>query len=184
MKKLFSLLFLISVLLSKAQLFSAKNGLTMVSFYSKAALEDIEAINKSNTAVFLKTTTNDIQMSISMIGFKFKNALMEEHFNENYIESEKYPNCIFKGKINETIDYSKDGEYQVSVTGKMDMHGVSNDVTIPGTLQKTGNEIKLSAKFKIKVADYKIKVPSMYVSNIAEEVDVTFNSVLEPYQKK
>jgi polyisoprenoid-binding protein YceI len=109
---------------------------------------------------------------------------MEEHFNENYVETEKFPNAVFKGKINETIDYSKDGEYPVSVTGKMQIHGETKDVTINGTLQKTGNEIKIDSKFKIKVADYKIKVPSMYVSNIAEEVDVTFSSVLEPYQKK
>lgn len=184
MKKAICLFIILSTYIGQAQLYSAKSGLTMVSFFSKASLEDIEATNKGNTAVFLKTTTGDVQMSISMLSFKFKNALMEEHFNENYVESEKFPNCIFKGKINETIDYSKDGEYPVTVTGKMELHGVTNDVTIAGTLLKTGNELKLNSKFKIKVADYKIKVPSMYVSNIAEEVEVTFSSVLEPYQKK
>lgn len=168
---------------SQAQIYTAKTGSTAISFYSKAPLEDIEALNKG-ASIVLKASTNEIQMSISIQNFKFKNALMEEHFNENYMETEKYPKCIFKGKINETVDYSKEGEINLTVTGTMEMHGVTKDVTINGVLQKVGTELKLSSKFKVKVADYKIKVPSMYVSNIAEEVDVTFATVLEPYQKK
>lgn len=171
-------------LICQAQIYTAKSGGTAISFFSKAPMEDIEALNKSNTVVVLKSSTGDIQMSISMLGFKFKNSLMEEHFNENYVETEKFPNAVFKGKINETIDYTKDAEMPITVTGKMEIHGVSKDITLSGTFKKTGNEIKLNSKFKIKVADYNIKVPSMYVSNIAEEVDVTFSSVLEPYQKK
>ena len=108
---------------------------------------------------------------------------MEEHFNENYMETEKYPKCIFKGKINETIDYTKDGENKVTVTGKLELHGVTKDVTFSGTMNKAGNEFTLSTKFKIKVADYNIKVPSMYVKNIAEEVEVTFNTILVPFKK-
>jgi hypothetical protein len=184
MKKLISLFIISLSLCSQAQLFKDKKDSSLISFHSKAPMEDIEALNKGESNVFLKLPTGEIQMSINMYGFKFKNALMEEHFNENYVETEKFPNAGFKGKINEAIDYSIDGEYPVSVTGKMQIHGETKDVTINGTLQKTGNRIKLKSKFKIKVADYKIKVPSMYVSNIAEEVDVTFSSVLEPYQKK
>jgi hypothetical protein len=184
MKKLISL-FIVSLSLgSQAQIFKDKSGSSSISFHSKAPMEDIEALNKGKSDVFLKLPSGEIQMVVSMLGFKFKNGLMEEHFNENYVETEKFPNAVFKGKINEAIDYSKDGEYPVSVTGKMQIHGETKDVTINGTLQRKGNEIKVDSKFKIKVADYKIKVPSMYVSNIAEEVDVTFSSVLEPYQKK
>lgn len=109
---------------------------------------------------------------------------MEEHFNENYMESQKFPNSIFKGKINEKVDYTKDGENKVTVTGKMEIHGVVKDVTIDGTLTVKGTELALSSKFKVKVADYNIKVPSLYVKNIAEVVDVTLNSILEPFQKK
>lgn len=184
MKKLILLFVVIFSLSGYAQIYTAKSGQTSINFFSKAPMEDIEATNKGNTVVVLKASTGDIQMSISMLGFKFKNGLMEEHFNENYVETEKFPNAVFKGKINEVIDYTKDGDYTVTVTGKMEIHGVSKDVTITGSLQKKANEIKLASKFKIKVADYNIKVPSMYVSNIAEEVDVTFSSVLEPYQKK
>jgi polyisoprenoid-binding protein YceI len=140
-------------------------------------------VNKS-ASIVLKSSTNEIQISLSIQNFKFKNALMEEHFNENYMESEKYPKAIFRGKINEPVDYTKDGETKVTITGKMELHGVSRDVTMDGLITKTGNDLKLNSKFKMKVADYNIQVPSMYVKNIAEEVDVTFLTVLEPYQKK
>jgi polyisoprenoid-binding protein YceI len=166
-----------------AQIYKAKDNGTEISFYSKSPLEDIEALNKG-AIVVLNSATNDIQMRITIQNFKFKNGLMEEHFNENYLESQKYPNAIFKGKINEKIDYTKDGESKVTVTGKMDMHGVVKDETYDGTVTKKGNQISLTCKFKIKVADYKIKVPTLYVKNIAEVVDVTVNSVLEPYVKK
>ncbi|WP_317899062.1 YceI family protein [Aurantibacillus circumpalustris] len=183
MKKTIILIALVFSVGVKAQIFTAKSGETSISFFSEAPLENIEAVNKSASVVF-KTTTNDIQMSISVQNFKFKNALMEEHFNENYMETTKFPKCVFKGKINETVDYTKDGEQKVTITGKMELHGVTKDVTIDGTVSKTGNDLKLYSKFKVKVSDYNIKVPSMYVKNIAEVVDVMFNVVLEPYQKK
>ena len=109
---------------------------------------------------------------------------MEEHFNENYLESQKYPNAVFKGKINEKIDYTQDGEHKVTVTGKMEIHGVTKDETYEGTLTKKGNEIIIKCKFKIRVADYKIEVPSLYVKNIAEVVDIDVSTILEPFQKK
>ena len=177
-----------------AQIFTAKAGATSISFYSKAPMEDIEALNKG-AIIVLKSSTNEIQIRATIQNFKFKNALMEEHFNENYMETEKkvdvngaatYPNryAEFKGKINEPVDYGKDAETKVTITGKMTIHGVTRDVTLDGILTKKGNEVIINSKFKIKVADYNIKVPSMYVKNIAEEVEVTINSVLEPLQKK
>lgn len=168
---------------ANSQIYKAKDGGTEISFFSSSPLEDITATNKG-AVVVLNSSTSDIQMRIAIINFKFKNALMEEHFNENYMESQKFPNTVFKGKINEKVDYTKDGETKVTVTGKMDMHGVTKDVTYDGTITKKGNDISIATKFKVKVADYNIKVPSLYVKNIAEVVDVTVVSVLEPYQKK
>jgi polyisoprenoid-binding protein YceI len=109
---------------------------------------------------------------------------MEEHFNENYVESEKYPQATFKGKVNEKIDLTKDGENKATVTGKMTLHGVTKDITTEGTITKKGDDLIILSKFKIKVADYNIKVPSLYVQNIAEVVDVTVNITLEPFVKK
>ncbi len=179
-----------------AQIYKAKDNGTSISFYSKSPLEDIEAVNKG-AIVVMNTITNDIQMRITIQNFKFKNGLMEEHFNENYMETDKegpkdangkvtypYKNAIFKGKVNEKIDYTKDGENKVTITGKMEIHGVTKDVTYDGTITIKGTDLALACKFKIKVADYNIKVPTLYVKNIAEVVDVTVNSVLEPYVKK
>lgn len=167
----------------KSQIYKAKDGGTIISFYSKSPLEDIEATNKG-AIVVMNTNISDIQVRVTVQNFKFKNALMEEHFNENYMESQKFPNAVFKGKINEKIDYSKDGEHKVTVTGKMEIHGVTKEETYEGTLAKKGNEITVKCKFKVKVADYGIKVPSLYVKNIAEVVDIDVNTVLEPFQKK
>jgi polyisoprenoid-binding protein YceI len=166
-----------------SQIFKAKDGATLIHFYSKSPLEDIEANNK-NAVIVLNTATGDIQVRVTIQAFKFKNALMEEHFNENYLESTKYPNSVFKGKINEKIDFSTDGQNKVTVLGKMEMHGVTRDVELDGLLTKKGNEIYIDSKFKLKVADYGIKVPSLYVKNIAEVVDISVVSTLEPYIKK
>jgi len=166
-----------------AQIYKAKDNGTEITFFSASPLEDITATNKG-AVVVMNSSTGDIQMRITVLNFKFKNALMEEHFNENYMESQKFPNAIFKGKINEKIDYTKDGETKITVTGKMDIHGVIKEVTLEGNMVKKGNEMAMASKFKIKVADYNIKVPSLYVKNIAEIVDVTVNTVLEPFVKK
>ncbi len=165
------------------QIFKAKDGTTLINFYSKSPLEDIEANNK-NAVIVLNSATGDIQVRITIQSFKFKNGLMEEHFNENYLESTKYPNCVFKGKINEKIDYSKDGQNKVTVSGKMELHGVTKDVELAGLLIKKGNEINIDSKFKLKIADYGIKVPTLYVKNIAEIVDISVVSTLEPFIKK
>jgi polyisoprenoid-binding protein YceI len=169
--------------LASAQIYKAKDGGTEISFFSSSPLEDITAVNKG-AVVVLNTATQDIQFRVTIQNFKFKNGLMEEHFNENYMESQKFPNATFKGRINEKIDFTKDGENKVTVTGKLEIHGVTKEVTNEGTLTKKGNEIIVNCKFKVRVVDYNIKVPSLYVKNIAEVVDITVNSILEPFQKK
>lgn len=167
---------------ANAQLYKGKAEASTISFFSKSPLEDIDATNKK-VSVVLRTTTNDIQFAVPMIGFKFPKPLMEEHFNENYVESTKFPTCTFKGKIVETIDFTKDGEHKVTVKGPLELHGVTKDIETIGTLTIKGTEIHVVATFKIKVADYNIKVPSLYVQNIAEVVDVKVNAVLEPLKK-
>lgn len=177
------IVFFLSLIGVSQPIFKAKDGTTLIHFYSKSPLEDIDAANKGAVIVF-NTNTGDIQIRVTIQNFKFKNSLMEEHFNENYLESTKFPNCIFKGKINEKVDYTLDGENKVTITGKMELHGVTKDVTLDGTLKKKGNDIILDSKFKIKVADYNIQVPSLYVKNIAEIVDITLTSTLDPFVKK
>lgn len=167
--------------ITQAQIYTAKTCVT--HFFSKTAMKDIEA--KSNTAKpVLDAASGNFQMRVQNTSFKFESSFMEEHFNENYMESEKYPYATFKGKINEKVDYAKDGEYKVTCTGTMEMHGATQQVTTSGTLTVKGKEVTIVSKFKIKPADYKIKVPSLYVKEIAEEIDVDITTVMEPYVKK
>ena len=102
MKKIILLTFVIaSATITKAQIYIAKS--CEISFFSASPLENIEAINK-NTKPIINTATGDVQMKIAITGFVFEKPLMQEHFNENYLESDKFPSAIFKGKINEKID--------------------------------------------------------------------------------
>jgi polyisoprenoid-binding protein YceI len=182
MKKIFLVAASVAITnIMQAQIYMGKTCVT--HFFSKTSMKDIEA--KSNTAKpVLDAASGNFQMRIQNTSFKFESSFMEEHFNENYMESEKFPYATFKGKINEKVDYAKDGEYKVTCTGSMEMHGTTNQITTSGTLTVKGKEVTVVSKFKIKPADYKIKVPSLYVKEIAEEIDVDITTVLEPYVKK
>lgn len=161
-----------------AQVYLTRNA--KVTFFSETPLENIEATNNTVSSL-VNATTDSVLVKIKNTAFTFKNALMQDHFNENYMESSKYPVSIFRGKINQKPDYSKDGNYHVTATGRMFIHGVERIVTIGGTLSVKGNEINLFSEFTVKPADYNISIPKLVFNKIAEEVKVTFNS---SYQKK
>ena len=166
--------------LAHSQIFMDKKA--AIHFLSKATLEDIEATNKT-VVVVVDGATGNVQVQCQIKAFKFSSSFMEAHFNENYMESEKYAFSTFKGKITEKIDYTKDGDYPVTCVGKLEMHGVTQEVTVPGTLKIKGGKITLEAKFKVKPADYKIKVEGSYAEKIAKEIGVDITSVLEPFKK-
>jgi len=151
-------------------LYRTKTG--EVSFYSKAPLEDIAAVNKE-ADILINTNTSEVVSAMKIKKFDFPNDLMEEHFNENYMESGKFPNAVFKGKINEKIDFSKAGTHQVTATGKINVHGIEQDKTIAGTLQVVpGEKLILNATFDIMLVDHKIERPSIVTMKIAEKIDV------------
>jgi polyisoprenoid-binding protein YceI len=166
---------------AKAQVY--KFAETNVTFFSATPLENIEAKNKSVEGA-LSTKNNAVQIKVHNIGFVFEKPLMQEHFHENYMETVKYPHAVFKGTIAEKVDWTKDGETPVTVKGTMEMHGVKKEVEIKGKVTIKGGKVSLDAKFPVKVADYGIKVPSLVVKNIAEVVDVTIASKLEPLAAK
>src|SRR5688500_15365572 len=101
-----------------------------ISFYSSAKLEDIEAHNYQVSSS-LNTETGDMAYVVMIKSFQFKKALMQEHFNENYMESDKYPKSTFKGKITDLskVNFNKDGTYNVKVQGDLFIHGVTKNVT-------------------------------------------------------
>ncbi len=166
----------------KAQgIFVATGGSS--SFFSETPVENIDAHTTSVTSV-LNTNKNEVLFTVPMRTYKFKKSLMEEHFNEKYVESEKYPNASFKGTINETIDWTKDGVYSVTATGVFNLHGVEKTLTESGKLIIKDSKITLESNFIIKLVDYKIEVPKLVASNIAEEIPIKLSCLYQPYQKK
>jgi polyisoprenoid-binding protein YceI len=151
---------------------------SFISFYSHAAIEDITADNKKVSSI-LNVATNDIVFSVPINEFKFAKSLMQEHFNEKYMESDKYPKATFSGKVS-GFDPSKSGVQKAKANGKLTIHGVTRDVEIPGTLEKQGESLQLKAKFVVKLADYKIEIPQLLWQNIAEQVEVTADFLYKP----
>jgi|1185.fasta_scaffold34851_2 hypothetical protein len=154
-----------------------------ISFSAPTPIEDIAGVNKVAKPL-LNATTGDLQMKIPMTSFIFEKPLMQEHFNENYVESEKYPYAMFKGKLNDKIDLSKDGEYKTSVTGKLTIHGVEKDRTIEGTIVVKGGTIIMTSSFKVTFADHDISIPALYSGVIPPDAVIKFTTQLEPYKKE
>jgi polyisoprenoid-binding protein YceI len=142
-----------------------------VTFFSDAAIEDIKATN-TKTSSLLNATTGEIVFSVPITEFQFDKSLMRTHFNEKYMESEKYPKALFQGKIIGMMAEAKE-EQAVKAKGKLTIHGVTKEVEIPGTIQFNASEVVAKAKFMVRLEDYKIKIPQLLWQNIAEEVEVT-----------
>ncbi len=157
-----------------------KNG--KVSFYSRAkSPEKVEADNNEVSSV-LNTQTGDLVFAILLKSFHFERALMEEHFNENYVESNKYPKSTFKGKITNlgAVNFGKDGAYPVTVEGELTLHGVTKKVSYNGSLSIKGGKINASSKFSLRLKDYNISIPSLVADKISEDIDVTIDCKYEP----
>lgn len=149
-----------------------KDGTT--SFFSHSPIEDIEAINEKTTAA-IDFTKGNVVIKMLIKHFTFENALMQEHFNENYMESEKFPAAIFKGALahDHGIDLSQDGTHEVMVSGQLTIRGISKPVETLATITVADGQVTATTKFIAKPADYGIKIPSVVVKNIAEEIEVS-----------
>lgn len=149
-----------------------------VSFFSNAALEDIKAENTKTVSLF-NSETGDIAFSIPINQFQFKKSLMQEHFNEKYLESDKYPKATFQGKL---VGYSITNKtlQNVNATGKLTIHGVTKEVTIPGTVEEIDQKLLMKATFIVRLEDYKIKIPQLMWQNIAEQVEVSVSFTYKP----
>ncbi|MER3463849.1 MAG: YceI family protein [Chitinophagaceae bacterium] len=182
-KNLIALIALISIsTLSFSQdKYFTKTG--KITFTSKAPLEDIEAKNKTAAAI-IDTKTGAIQFSVLMKGFEFEKALMQEHFNENYVESDKYPKAEFKGTVtnNSTIDYKKDGTYPAIVKGQLTIHGVTKPVQAPGTIKVSNGTVEASSTFNIRLSDYNIAIPAVVKDKISNNVKVVVDIKMDPYK--
>lgn len=154
-----------------------------VNLYSKAPLEDIDATSQKGTSVF-NTATAELAFSVPIRSFVFEKSLMQEHFNENYMESDKYPNASFKGKIQQMPDVSKNGTYPVTVAGVFETHGVKQARTIPGKIMVNNGSISMSAEFMVLCKDHKIDIPTIVFKNIAESIRVQVAANYTLYKAK
>ena len=179
MKILLTLALITTATLSFAQdRYFTKTG--KINFSSKAPMEDIEGKNKTVTAV-LDTKSGAMQFAVLMKGFEFEKQLMQQHFNENYVESDKYPRSEFKGTIinNSEINYTKEGTYTAKVRGKLTMHGVTKDVETTGTIKVNGGGIDALSSFNVLLSDYKIKIPSIVKDKVSNSIKIMVDCSLE-----
>jgi hypothetical protein len=165
----------------RAQVYSCRQG--EISFFSEALIENIEAHNHGINS-YLNVSTKEIAFVVPIRGFKFAKALMQEHFNEKYMESDKYPNATYKGKINGDVDFSKNGTYQVTSSGKLNIHGVEHDINPQGTVIVKSDGIAISCSFNVAINDYNITKPKLLFQNIADTINVKMNADYVPLQKK
>jgi polyisoprenoid-binding protein YceI len=164
----------------KAQdIYLTRNG--QIEFHAGTSVEDVDAVNNEVTSM-VNTKTGEIAFNVLIKSFHFKRALMEEHFNENYLESSKIPKATFKGKVVDlsTVNFAKDGSYKTNVTGELNLHGVSQTVTMPATVTVGGGKIRGQASFKIKPEDYKIVIPSLVQDKVAKVIDIIVDCQYEP----
>lgn len=176
MKKL-SFLIVAFVLLSTsvfAQKYITKEG--EIELFSETSLFTIEATNQK-VASILNAETGEVVTSTLVRSFKFREALVGEHFNENYMESEKFPKSVFKGKISNfsTVNLSKDGTYPITIEGNLTMHGETRPVKTNGTIIVKGDAISAKTEFNVSLENFKIKVEESYKDRINDEIKLTIH---------
>ncbi len=154
-------------------LYASKNA--QISLFSSAPIEDIAAKTSSGNSVY-NAATGELMFSVAINTFRFPKSLMQEHFNSDYLESDKYPRATFKGKVNEKPDVTKNGTYNITVTGELDAHNVKQTRTIPGTITINNGVVSMASAFMVKCADHRIDIPKLVFKNIAESIKINVNA--------
>ena len=184
MKKFFLLVAFTTIFMAQAnaQKYGTRKG--SITFHSDAEMEQINAVNNTVSAV-VDAASKKIQFAVLIKGFQFKKALMQEHFNENYMESSKYPKATFKGEIVEgAIDFAQIGSYDVKVKGNLTIHGVTKEVTVPATITMSKSGAHTVASFDVVLAEYGIKIPSLVKNKVAKVVTITVDATLPMLSQK
>lgn len=165
--------FIVNTLGAQTKYIDKKGNLTFEA--SEELFEPVKATNASVT-VILNTETNDIASLALIKSFRFKNSLMEEHFNENYIESETYPKATFKGKL---LDFNfsdlTENITEVIVDGKIELRGKEKQIRTTLKTKKSNDSIIIQGSFTVTPADFDIEIPSIVKNKIAKEIVVTLD---------
>lgn len=158
-----------------AQVYTSPQG--KIHFHSTTPLEDIDATS-SEANCTLNTATKKVTAKVEMTSFVFPKPLMQQHFNESYIESDKFPYAILDAQITTAVPFKKNGVYKVTLKGTFEIHGVKQNRIINGTLTiKDGQPEKASAAFDVKLTDHNIKIPTAVIMKIAEVIKVDVNFI-------
>jgi hypothetical protein len=184
MKRLTVIFFLLCIVFAvNAQKYMTKNG--FLGFFSHTPMEDIKGDN-NQVAGILDISTGEMVFQALIKSFHFDRALLEEHFNENYMESDKFPKSGFKGKIVNlsSVNFSKNGIYDVTVEGELTIHDVTNKISTKGTVEVINGGINASSKFNIIPEDYKINIPGVVREKISKNLEVTVNMKYTPLESK
>jgi len=180
MKKTAIFILFVLALQAKAQLYKSNEG--VVSFFSETAIENIDATSK-NIESIINTSTNEIVFNVAISSFQFKREKMQEDFNEDYMESDKYRDATYKGKINEKINWKKDGTYKITSKGVLTIHGVAKERTDTGMVSIKEGKIVMKNNFLVRVADHGIKIPQLVLYKVAEVVSVKSTITYSVYSK-
>jgi hypothetical protein len=180
MKRIFLLATILYITISGLQaqkIYSTKSG--KISFFSDAPLEDIQAKNNEVESK-LAPANGQVAFTLLIKGFQFENELMEEHFNENYLESDKFPKSDFRGMITNVkdINFSKDGSYPARVKGNLTIHGITKEVESNGTVEVRGGKVTAKSKFNVNLKDFGIG-GSLIGKKIAENIAITVDCQYE-----
>lgn len=163
------LILVVSKQLSGQNIYSDK---AKVNFTSNAPLEIIKA-SSEKMKIIIDPVANQVALTVPVSSFKgFNSELQREHFNEKYMESDKYPAATFKGKIIEKVDFSSDGSYDVRVKGELDIHGQKQSRIIKARIIIQNKTVSISSDFSIPLADHNIAIPKIISEKIATEIDV------------
>lgn len=179
----FLILFLSVAFTVNAQKFITRDG--YIGFYSHTPVEDIKGDNNQVASVF-DISTGELVFQVLIKSFHFDRALMEEHFNENYMESDKFPKSTFKGKVINLaeVNFSKKGTYDVTVEGDLTIHDVTNKISTKGTIEVVAGGINAGSKFNINPEDYKINIPGVVSDKINKNLEITVLMKYAPVENK
>lgn len=170
------LLFLTTLDVLVAQRYLSEHG--HISFYSEAPVENIRSDNDNVTSIFT-STSGAIAFSVPVKDFQFEKKLMQEHFNDKYMESNRFPRSTFVGSIT-GFSMNTIGRQNVRAKGKLTIHGIVKDIDVPGAIEIKNDQIRMNAKFKVLVADYGITIPQLLWKNVSEEIEITVDLTFNP----
>lgn len=166
--------------LNAQEQFLTKQG--RVSFFSHSTLEDIKAENDQVLSI-IDTVTHKIAIRLQMREFEFEKSLMQEHFNENYVESYKYPKATFSGKVVNFETWDTDNA-QTEIIGELTLHGKTKEISTKVNVAMKDDELILKGSFEVAVSDFNIKIPAIVRYNIAETINVSFELHHKPYNQQ